>query len=170
MIIRVSEVPVDGMTVEGPEVFPHPFDDPAWRLEAVHLAVHREEDDVRVEGHLRARVPQVCARCLDTFQVAVSRSVDTRFVPAPAGRADEHELATDDLETDVYTGDILDLASLVETETTLALPMKPLCRDSCRGLCPECGGNRNTTACSCAASPPDLRWAALRGLADRLVR
>lgn len=170
MILRISEIPVDGMTVEGPEAFRRPFADPGWRLDGVHLTVHRDGEDVRVEGAVEARVPQVCARCLETFQVDVRRAVDTRFVPAPAGRTEERELATDDLETDVYAGDILDLASLVETETTLALPMKPLCGEGCRGLCPECGGNRNSTACSCAAGPPDLRWAALRGLADRLAR
>jgi uncharacterized protein len=53
---------------------------------------------------------------------------------------------------------------VVETETTLALPMKPLCRDDCRGLCPVCGGNRNLVACACAQRTPDPRLAVLKDL------
>jgi uncharacterized protein len=93
--------------------------------------------------------------------------VDARFVPAPATRGEERELGADDLETDVYQHGTLDLTALLETETTLALPMKPLCREGCRGLCPVCGGNRNTTDCACERPAPDPRWAALKDWAGR---
>ena len=76
-------------------------------------------------------------------------------------------LAADDLETDVYRNGELDLTALLETEATLALPMKPLCREGCRGLCPVCGGNRNVTPCACEPHAPDPRWAALKGWAER---
>jgi len=68
----------------------------------------------------------------------------------------------------VYRKDELDLSALIETETTLAVPMKPLCRDDCLGLCPVCGGNRNVTACACAARATDPRLAVLKDLAHRL--
>jgi uncharacterized protein len=55
----------------------------------------------------------------------------------------------------------------VLTETTLALPMKPLCRADCQGLCPACGANRNVAPCTCAPKPPDPRLAVLRDLASR---
>ncbi|MBI3635882.1 MAG: DUF177 domain-containing protein, partial [Candidatus Rokubacteria bacterium] len=63
--------------------------------------------------------------------------------------------------------DELDVSRLVETETSLALPMKPLCRPDCRGLCPLCGGNRNVVSCTCETRPPDPRLAALRDLSAR---
>ncbi|HWO04128.1 MAG TPA: DUF177 domain-containing protein, partial [Methylomirabilota bacterium] len=72
-----------------------------------------------------------------------------------------------DLETDVYQHGQLDVTALLETETTLALPMKPLCREGCRGLCPVCGGNRNITACACETPALDSRWAALKDWAER---
>jgi DUF177 domain-containing protein len=170
MIVLISGIPDDGMVVDNAEAIPRPFADPAWRLEHVHLTVRKDGDDVLVLGRMGARVPQTCARCLETFHVTVAPAVDARFVPAPAGRGEEHELGADDLETDVYSGNSLDLASLVETETTLALPMKPLCADGCRGLCPVCGTNRNATVCGCTVKAPDPRWAALQGLAGRLAR
>ncbi len=81
---------------------------------------------------------------------------------------DDAELGADDLDLDFYDNDELNLSALVETETTLALPMKPLCRPECRGLCPTCGANRNAVACSCEPRPPDPRLGALGDLASRL--
>lgn len=168
MRIRVADIPDEGLDIEGPEAIPAPFVDRTWRLAGLRLHISREGQDVLVRGDLAARVPQACGRCLESYEVAVAPAVDTRFVPRPAGRAEERELGADDLETDVYDGVSIDLGVLVETETTLALPMKPLCREDCRGLCPVCGANRNVTACGHAERSADPRWAPLRSLAERL--
>lgn len=168
MLIRVSEIPEEGIRLEGAESLPHPFADAAWVLEDLSLQVDKDGDVVFVRGRLQARVPQTCGRCLEAYQMVVTPVVDVRCVPKPEGRVEEHELVADDLETDVYDHDTLDLGLLVETETTLGLPMKPLCREGCRGLCPTCGGNRNVTACACQESSPDPRWAPLKKLAERL--
>src|SRR6266571_4377901 len=135
MMIRVSELEEQGLTVTDPRALEPAFGDPSWRLEA-----------------LSARV---------------DATVDVRLVPRPATK-DNVELGADDLDVDFYVDDLLDLKRVVETETTLALPMKPLCREECRGLCPVCGGNRNLVPCACAERAPDPRLAALRDLATRL--
>jgi uncharacterized protein len=140
VIIQVSDIPDEGLRIEGIEEFPRPFQDATWAL-----------DDLSLEP----------------YTVTVHPNVDARFVPAPATRGEERELGADELETDVYQHGQLDLTALLETETTLALPMKPLCREGCRGLCPVCGGNRNITACACETRAPDPRWAALKDWAER---
>ena len=152
MIIRVSEIPEEGLRFEGPEAFPEPFQDRTWHLEDLELGVEKDGDVVFVNGRVRSRVPQLCSRCLESYEATVDATVDTRLVPAP-GRGDERELGPDDLET----------------ETTLGLPMKPLCSEACRGLCPSCGASRNGVPCGCAP-PTDPRWAPLKGLADRLSK
>lgn len=169
MMIRVSEIPEEGLRFEGPEAFPEPFQDCTWRLEGLTLGVEKDGDVVLVHGRVRSRVPQVCARCLEAYEATVDANVETRLVPAPVARGEERELGRDDLETDVYDRDEFDLNALIETETTLGLPMKPLCREGCRGLCPTCGANRNLAPCAC---PPaaDPRWSPLKGLADRLSK
>ncbi len=169
MVIKVSEIPAEGLRFEGVSAFPEPFQDRAWRLEDVLLAVEKDGDVVFVHGRVHSRVPQLCSRCLEPYEAQVDASVETRLVPAPAARGEERELGRDDLETDVYDHDQIDLNALIETETTLGLPMKPLCSESCRGLCPTCGGNRNTTPCACTPAA-DPRWAPLKGLADRLSK
>jgi len=168
MIIRVADIPEEGLRIEGPDVFPRPFQDPAWTLDDVSLTVEKDGEAVLVSGQFTARVPQLCGRCLEPYAVTVEPGVDTRFVPSPQRRAEEVELGADDLETDVYDNGVVDLSALLETETTLLLPMKPLCREECRGLCPICGGNRNVTTCQCAVSVDDPRWAPLKSLAARL--
>src|SRR6266508_3124667 len=114
MVIRVSEIPEEGLRFGGPEAFPEPFQDRAWRLEDVELAVEKD-------GNV------------------------------------------------VYDHDQVDRNALLETETTLGLPMKPLCSEGCRGLCPTCGANRNTAPCACAPAA-DPRWSPLKSLADRLSK
>jgi len=169
MVIKVSEIPEEGLRLEGLQAFPTPFQDPAWRLEDLLLAVEKDGDVVFVHGRVQSRVPQVCSRCLEPYEAQVDANVETRLVPAPVSRGEERELGRDDLETDVYDHDQIDVNALLETETTLGLPMKPLCSEGCRGLCPTCGANRNTTQCACGPAA-DPRWAPLKGLADRLSK
>ena len=170
MIIRVAEIPEDGLQIEGPGAFPHPFQDTSWTLDDVSLSVEKEGEAVFVKGTVVASVPQHCGRCLEPYAVTVRSEVDARFVPNPQRRGEEMELGVADLETDVYDNGIVDLTALLETETTLLLPMKPLCREDCRGLCPVCGGNRNVTDCRCEVSVDDPRWAPLKSLAARLSK
>ncbi len=168
MIIRVAEIPEEGLQIEGPEAFPHPFQDPIWRLDDLSLTVEKDGETVFVKGRVVARVPQLCGRCLEPYTATVKPQVDAHFVPNPRRRGEEVELGPDDLETDVYDNGIVDLTALLETETTLLLPMKPLCREDCRGLCPICGGNRNVTVCHCEVRVSDPRWAPLRSWAARV--
>jgi uncharacterized protein len=167
MLVRVAEIPEEGLVVEGVEAFPRPFQDPSWMLDDLALAVEKDDEAVFVRGRFRARIPQECGRCLEPYTATVEPEVDTRFVPSPARRGEELALGADDLETDVYEKGILDLTALLETEATLLLPMKPLCREDCQGLCPVCGGNRNLTACHCEVRATDPRWAQLAAWAAR---
>ncbi|HET9488759.1 MAG TPA: DUF177 domain-containing protein [Methylomirabilota bacterium] len=167
MIIRVSDLQDDGLLVANAGEFVAPFTDRSWRLDAVRLHVSRDGEDVVVVGDLAASVPLVCGRCLEEFRVDVRPRVDLRYVPRPS-LVDDAELGADDLDLDFYENDELNLASLVETETTLALPMKPLCRADCRGLCPTCGANRNAAGCACPAPSADPRLAVLKDLTSRL--
>ena len=167
MMIKVSELEEQGLSVTDPRALEHAFSDRSWHLDAVSLQIAPDGADVLVHGRVAATVPQTCSRCLESFPARVDSAVDVRLVPRPA-TADSIELGADDLDVDFYENDLLDLDRVVETETTLALPMKPLCREDCRGLCPVCGGNRNVVPCSCADRAPDPRLAALRDLASRL--
>jgi uncharacterized protein len=169
MIIRVSELPEEGLSIDETAFAGSPYTDPSWRLERLQLQVTRQGDDVDVMGRIQASVPQLCGRCAESVTSQVTADVNLRFAPKPE-RADDAELGRDDLDTDFYADDRLDLASVVETETTVAVPMKPLCDPGCRGLCSVCGGNRNLNPCACVERAPDPRLAVLKTLAGRMQK
>jgi uncharacterized protein len=166
MVIRVSEIPEEGRTIEGVEEY-HPFQDPHWALEALSLFIEKDKGDVLVSGLIRSRVPLTCSRCLEPFLLTAEADMDVRFTPRSQWRGEDVELSANDLEVDFYAENLLDLDRLIETETTLRLPMKPLCQENCRGLCPVCGGNRNQSSCACRVKLPDPRFQALKILSER---
>jgi uncharacterized protein len=79
----------------------------------------------------------------------------------------EREVQDDDVETSYYRDDEVDLNELIREQFYLALPMKPLCTEECRGLCPQCGANLNTDTCDCATEWVDPRLAALKNITTR---
>ena len=135
----------------------------------VHLAldVHRDVDVYRVTGRIETRLELECGRCLELFQIPVDSAFELRYVPQDQNAGEgEREIDEDDLTTAYYTDQTIDLGALMTEQFQLALPMKPLCSDDCKGLCPECGANLNKTTCGCAPKWQDPRLGALRGLLD----
>jgi uncharacterized protein len=164
MVIRVSEIPDDGLRVESPSAFGALYPDPGWSLDAVSLGIERRGREVVVGGRFAATARLVCSRCLEPLVTRIGPEVEVHLLPVPGIRQGEVELGRDDLEVDFYQGDTLDVGALLRSETDLALPMKPLCRADCRGLCHVCGGNRNVTDCACGSPGTDPRLAALEAL------
>lgn len=144
--------------------------DAEYRIAApVHLVVdvHKDTDAFRVSGRVETRLALECGRCLEPFEIDVTAPFDLRYVQEePGGLRHEHEVREDDLATVYYRGDTLDLEELMREQFQLALPMKPLCREDCKGLCPQCGTNLNTATCDCNPQWKDPRLAALGGLLD----
>jgi uncharacterized protein len=132
-------------------------------------------------GRLQFEGTVACARCLAPVSFSKDGPVSWTFAPVhlrpkekgPKGggsRAKEGlpdvELTAEDLDV-IYYGELtVPFDPLVEEQVQLELPMKALCREDCRGLCPTCGEDRNTNACSCA-EPADGRWKALAALIPR---
>lgn len=136
----------------------------------VHLVldVRKDRDAYRVTGGVETRLRLECGRCLEPFEIPVDSAFELRYVPATANTGDdEAEVAEDDLTTTFYKDDTLDLGELMHEQFVLALPMKPLCSDACKGLCPHCGTNLNKGTCECKPAWKDPRLATLEGLLHR---
>src|SRR5207247_8320564 len=112
MIIRVSELPDEGLSIDETAYAASPYPDPAWHLDRLQLQVTRDGDEVDVLGQIRATVPQTCGRCTEPFTSPVTADVSLRFAPKPA-RIDNAELGRDDLDTDFYVDDQIDLDRLI---------------------------------------------------------
>ncbi len=143
-------------------------DDDAYRVVApVQLAfdIHKDKDRFRLTGTVSTELELGCGRCLEPFRLPVDQSFDLRYLPqTEASREPEIEVAGEDLETSFYRDEQIDLNDLLREQFYLALPMKPLCREACQGLCAQCGTNLNTGTCDCGPVWEDPRLAPLRQL------
>jgi uncharacterized protein len=120
----------------------------------------------RVTGHLTGELELTCGRCLELFTLPVVADFDLRFVPRTENLGEgEKQVEEDDLTTAFYSDEQIDLSELIAEQFHLALPMKPLCSEACKGLCPNCGTNLNTETCGCEVKWEDPRLSVLKGLA-----
>lgn len=152
-----------------PEDVAQPGD--AYRIVApvrLDFTIDKDKDRFRLVGTVQTELELPCSRCLEPYRLPVDASFDQRFLPASEMAAEEErEVQEDDFETSYYRDDQIDLNELLREQFYLALPMKPLCREACKGLCSQCGINLNTGTCACAAEWEDPRLAPLKRLAKR---
>jgi len=122
--------------------------------------------DIRLRAKFSGEFEIHCARCLDPVKEPLSGSFDLIFRPAEVdNEPGEHAITEDETEIGYYEESGLLLEDAVREQVLLALPGRTLCSDDCKGLCPQCGANRNTAPCNCKEQPADKRWNALTGIA-----
>jgi DUF177 domain-containing protein len=126
----------------------------------VSLAKHGH--DILVRGNLSGHLDLACSRCLESFAAPVAIDFDLLLVPGPpkAGAEDE-ELSQSDLDLDYFTGEVVDLESLLREQIILMMPLKPLCEETCKGLCPRCGANLKRETCQCKTDSVNSPFALL---------
>ncbi|OQY68753.1 MAG: hypothetical protein B6D46_02530 [Polyangiaceae bacterium UTPRO1] len=129
----------------------------------VQVRYSRSQLDLFFDGEVSGRAEATCGRCLEPFPLAVSQAFSLVLTPATR-LSGEIELAPGDLVQSFYEGTEVDLTPLVYEQVMLALPTRPLCGEECRGLCPQCGSNRNVGHCACTIETGDPRWSTLRNL------
>lgn len=125
--------------------------------------------DIRLIGKFSTKVEQRCARCLEPVTSDLKNEFDLLYRPAQAvGDADEIAISDADTEIGFYTGEGLMLEDALKEQLLLALPVKVVCQEDCKGLCPHCGINRNAGHCECKQEVADPRWAALAEIKEKL--
>ena len=171
MLIDISNIGPDGLSVSGElplETLPL-----EGGLEArltrprVEARLTSSSRGVLLRGHLETRVTLTCVRCLVPFEHPLSREFHLTLVQAAEAedrsRNDEETTESDEVDLFPLEGTRFDLTDMVREQVDLALPMNPVCRNECRGLCAQCGADLNRGPCNCPTAPKDPRWAALAG-------
>ena len=129
--------------------------------------IRREGRRVHVMGRLVARVEVECDRCLKFIELPVDSSIKIEYVTREDYQAQQAvELTEDDLDLTVFDGEVIDIDALVVEETLLAVPDHILCNDDCKGICPQCGQDRNLGDCGCETAEIDPRWSGLKELVN----
>ncbi len=135
-----GELPVESLDLHDPDVA-------VLGPVACKVLVVRVFDELLVDGSLKVRTRFLCSRCGDAFETDVEE---------PGFHYDCR------IEKGI---EFVDLTEEIRESILLAFPVYPVCRAGCRGLCPQCGANRNRNPCRCKPPPDDARWNALSGLA-----
>lgn len=135
----------------------------------VNLTAERQIQEVRVRGYFKVDVELPCSRCLEPVRLPIAAQFDQFYESNAEHRLEgEIELQERDTEIAFFSGDFIEVNDIVREQILLALPMKPVCQEACRGLCPYCGKNRNLETCNCEALFVDPRLAQLLKIRNRM--
>ncbi|MCX5800388.1 MAG: DUF177 domain-containing protein [Candidatus Eisenbacteria bacterium] len=131
----------------------------------VKLKLHKHENEIIVWGTSSLTVTEECSRCLESFD----REFDVQFEAfCDKIGTRKGEERSGEVEGETFTvyhdGKILDLRPCLREAIVLSLPIKPLCKENCNGLCPICGKNLNDGACNCPRDKTGARWSILERL------
>ena len=108
----------------------------------IDLTAERQAIEVRIRCRLKTEVGLPCSRCLEPVQFSVSTEFD-QFYESNAEHPLHGEIALHERDTEIgfYSGDFIEVNDIAREQILLSLPMKPICREDCKGLCPHCGKN-----------------------------
>ncbi len=128
----------------------------------VCLSVKRVDKTVSLEVKIETAVDLECCRCLEGFTFQIKTEFKYIISPFEERFEEELELTSEDFLTGYYKNDVIELCPVVLEQILLQIPIKPLCSDSCEGICPHCGVNLNEETCKCQRNAVDLRFAVLK--------
>lgn len=175
MIIRVDDIKEHGLTLEttdGAELFPvlsQMQEGEEVRFSApVHVWVRaiRVREMIEVEGRIETALRLGCSRCLNEFEMPMMVPFALTFVRELPEVADEDgaevELSAEEMGLIAFEGDEIDLRPALEEQVVMAFPVRPLCREACKGLCPQCGADLNKQDCGCIRPVFNQKFASLK--------
>jgi uncharacterized protein len=169
MIIEVTEIEGASrhfdFTIEPDDIA---LEQPNFRLtEPVRMAgeATRRAAQIEIKGNIAGAAEVDCTRCLQPINSPLEVNFDIGFVEAENFTSEkEHEVRSDDLDTDILDSNSIDLKEIAREQILLNIPEQIFCRTDCKGLCEKCGADRNLIDCKCEETETDPRWDALKNL------
>jgi uncharacterized protein len=174
LIVQAAQIPEDGLKIsedlprEWLTNIPEFAGDGDTRVEGpIHVSgrVLKEGDNLRLQGEVSLDLVTLCTRCGETIHYPLAGKFEIILIKgAEPTRDEETELTPEEIATNYYNGMEADLAPFFQEEVAIQVPIQPLCRPDCAGLCTVCGQNLNVGQCGCEKEEPDPRLAVLRNL------
>ncbi len=168
MRLNVSDIPDEGLKLdlELPVVL---NDEAAPDIAHVFIKAFRLGKKVLIEGSINISVSLHCSRCLKDISVPQELSFREEYNPSEEAASEgEKELTGGEPDLSFYSDDEIDITELIKEQVLLSVPMKPLCRPECRGICPGCGRDLNKGDCNCKAEEIDPRLAPLMEFKEKI--
>lgn len=166
LTVQIQDIPQEGLAVdfrEEPSRFQLEAEDSFWVSPVKgDCRLQRFGSKVFCRGELRATLAVECSRCLRKFDLPLRVDFSVTFLPeVPQTPEEELELEADDFDVYPYQAGEIELKEAIRDHLGSAVPIQPLCRADCAGLCPRCGRDLNEGPCHCPPPGGDPRWAAL---------
>jgi uncharacterized protein len=176
LLIHIDEIKNEGLVLdfeESAQIFPILQEMVAGGeclfLEGIriHLRALKVHEMIEVEGRIATLVRFSCSRCLKDFDLPVEEPFAltfTRELPEvqEETEAEGAELTAEDMGLILFHGDEIDLTEEIQQQVIMALPVRPLCSESCKGLCPRCGADLNEGECGCGREDFNIKFSALK--------
>ena len=121
----------------------------------VEGVIANEDGEFLVSGQMKTRVQMPCDRCLSPVEVEVNVKLSEKL-------CEKDNAKNEEIET--FSGEMIDLAPMVRKNILFSLPMKVVCKEDCKGLCPMCGKDLNQGACDCDTTYINPKFESLRSL------
>ncbi len=112
----------------------------------------RDGDKILVKGNIKTSVSLICVRCADDFEYKIDSDFDLILFPLNKYELVNRELSEEDLEYIFFEGQEIDLEKIIAEQINFSIPLNPLCKYDCQGICPVCGSNLNREECKCSVS------------------
>jgi uncharacterized protein len=166
MRLNISDIPEDGLQqdIELPITV---NDNVNPDIAHVNLRVLKLGRKVLIEGSVKISASLTCSRCLKEFSHPLDMTFRDVYNPSEEIETEpDHELSNNELDLSFYSSDEIEISELVKEQVLLSVPMKPLCKLQCRGICPRCGKDLNMGTCQCKTEEIDPRLAPLKRLKE----
>ncbi len=127
------------------------------------FTLDHKNSELHISGTVETVIRSKCSRCTKEFTRDISVEYDLSYLPQPVWPDEngELELKYEDMEVAFYDGIVFDVNMMIREQIALAIPMKLICREDCKGLCYQCGADLNDGICSCSKKTGDPRLSVL---------
>ena len=173
MLVNIHQIKQDGLDFEIDRPgFVVEEADTSLALRQVRARFHLEWEDgqIHISGDVSAILTIHCSRCSKEVSLPVRESFDFMAIPAMDLKFPEtQELSSDELEVTFLEGEEIDLEEIIRENIYLSIPIRPLCSESCQGLCPECGKDLNEGDCGCLKGRFEPRFQPLEILRRKMA-
>ncbi len=172
MKVRIDEIPPEGLFLDLKEDGNRLFTNETFpRFEekiTSHLELHPVGQSITLAGDLQARLLLQCSRCLEEFKLPLDSDFNLEYRSvSEISEGGEVQLKVDEMDVQYYKEGAIDLDEVIMGQISEGIPFKPLCKESCRGLCLKCGENLNQKSCGCVTETVDPRLAKLKDMLQK---
>ena len=157
MAIKINDIPPEGLTLELARKLDLFDTGTASTAFTTILSIRPTGGGhLHISGQVQAAPQLECSRCLKSFAYSIDTALNIDVAPVSAmGTAPEHELVGGELDMEFYQGEEIEPLDYVKEQLLISIPMVPLHSPDCKGLCPVCGTDLNSTDCVCRKDKRD---------------